>query len=424
MGSMAYLTIGSFEINWGKNNVMMMHGELFQSRDVMLVPDIYVGDEGELITKMQQGASKPLAGVLPRLDLLGFTLEAAREDFESVMQMAGCEEPPISFEELAASLKAMDVDAAAADYHDDYDFGEFFAREIFDRLGLRKHVTDQHGARYELGQIMENLHPYSVLRLLAENPVNLSRPVMWHYNDVVENGWVELSTISANVGSARRFLIVTEGSSDAHIIERALALLRPDTADFFTFVDMEDGYPFTGTGNLHRFCQGLAAIGIENRVIVLYDNDLEGALRCEDTSRLNLPSSMRVTKLPSLPELSSFQTLGPDGIGVADINGKAAAIECYLDLAFGTEETPQVRWSSYNDKADSYQGALMYKETYTRRFLKLRYPDPAYDFNKLEAILDHMFAVCFSVAESAKLAELRVRMGETTSAFDPLQPSL
>jgi hypothetical protein len=112
-----------------------------------------------------------------------------------------------------------------------------------------------------------------------------------------------------------------------------------------------------------------------------------------------------------LPELSSFQAVGPGGTGVADINGKAAAIECYLDLAFGTDETPQVRWSTYNDKADAYQGALMYKETYARRFLKLRSRDPDYDFAKLEAVLNHLFAVCFTVAESSKLTETGRKLG-------------
>ena len=58
-----------------------------------------------------------------------------------------------------------------------------------------------------------------------------------------------------------RFLIVTEGSSDGKILFHAIRLLRPEIADFFYFVDMEKGYPFTGTGNLLNFCRGL----FENR---------------------------------------------------------------------------------------------------------------------------------------------------------------
>ena len=43
--------------------------------------------------------------------------------------------------------------------------------------------------------------------------------------------------------------------------------------DFFDFVDMTENYPFTGAGNLYRFCQGLARIRIQNRILVVLDND-------------------------------------------------------------------------------------------------------------------------------------------------------
>ncbi|WP_242112707.1 HEPN/Toprim-associated domain-containing protein [Luteimonas aquatica] len=410
MGSLVSLALGPFEVDWGKNNHINLHGELFQPSDITLVQDFYVDNDGERFTKIQQGASKLLKDVLPRLELLGYTLNAVQDEFEFLMRLLGEEDdPPIKFHELADAIKCMDIDAAAMDYHEDYDLGEFFARQVFDRLGLGAHAADSR--RYELGQVMENLSPYAVLRLLAENPDNLSRAVTWHYNDVVENGWVDAETISASIGNVRRYLIVTEGSSDVHILRRALELLRPATADFFVFVDMEEGYPFTGTGNLHKFCQGLVAIGIENRVVVLYDNDLEGAMRCADTNGLNLPPNMRVTKLPSLPALDSFRTIGPNGTELADINGKAASIECYLDLAFGTSETPRVRWSTYIEKADGYQGALMYKESYARRFMTLRHRESAYDFSKLEAVLDHLFEVCFAVAETSKLTETGRELG-------------
>ena len=178
---------------------------------------------------------------------------------------------------------------------------------------------------------MENLHPYAILRLLAVNKANLIQNVTWHYADVVAGGWVKRDDVIRGLGAARKFLIVTEGSSDAKILSHALELLRPDVADFFCFVDMEEGYPFTGTGNLHRFCQGLVSIRIENRVLIIYDNDAEGSARFSDTSRLRLPSNMRVMQLPSHTTLATFTSVGPEGMGTADINGRAAAIECYLD---------------------------------------------------------------------------------------------
>jgi hypothetical protein len=190
MGSMVHLALGPFEVDWGKNNSLRLHGEIYQPGDVTSVPDVYVGEDNQRFTKMQAGTSKPLAKVLPRLELLGYTLEAARAEFDSLIDAFARGELAVSFDDLAQALAKMDVDSAATDYHEDYDLGEFFARELFDRIGLNQPADDESAgrfSRYRLGEVMENLHPYVILRLLAENPANLERPVTWHYHDVVDN---------------------------------------------------------------------------------------------------------------------------------------------------------------------------------------------------------------------------------------------
>ena len=182
--------------------------------------------------------------------------------------------------------------------------------------------------------LMERFHPWSTLRLLADNPTNLELPVTWDFGDAVAEGWVDRDKIVRDLSPDLRFLIVTEGSSDAKILAHALRMLRPEIADFFSFVDMQEGYPFSGTGNLHRFCQGLMSIGILNRVLIIYDNDAEESARYVSTRRLRMPPNMRVMKLPDLPAFECFETIGPSGVSMDDINGRAAAIECYLDLSW------------------------------------------------------------------------------------------
>jgi hypothetical protein len=66
--------------------------------------------------------------------------------------------------------------------------------------------------------------------------------------------------------------------------------LPPHIADFFDFVDREEGYPISRTGNLFRFVQGLISIRVLNNVIVIYDNDAEGAANFERTGP---PSGLR-----------------------------------------------------------------------------------------------------------------------------------
>jgi hypothetical protein len=129
------------------------------------------------------------------------------------------------------------------------------------------------------GTFFENLDAYVVLRLLGENPANLDRDLVWSIDDVVEGGYVE-GGIFEPPADASRFLIVTEGSSDSTILKAALPLVAPDVDDFFDFIDMRENYPFTGTGNLVNFCKGLAAIRVQNKIVVVLDNDTAGQARC------------------------------------------------------------------------------------------------------------------------------------------------
>ena len=94
-----------------------------------------------------------------------------------------------------------------------------------------------------------------------------------NFDEVVRNGWVERDAITHGV--TNKFLIVTEGTSDSRILRKVIDLLRPHINDLCYFVDMEGGYPFTGTGNLFNFVKGLGSIKIQNDVLVIFDNDVE-----------------------------------------------------------------------------------------------------------------------------------------------------
>lgn len=71
---------------------------------------------------------------------------------------------------------------------------------------------------------------------------------------------------------------------------------------------------------------------VHNQTIFLYDNDAEGHSTYQRTTSLNLPSNMRVAILPDQDSFKTFSTTGPSGLGADDINRRAAATECYLDL--------------------------------------------------------------------------------------------
>ncbi|MCT9000445.1 hypothetical protein [Chelativorans intermedius] len=120
---------------------------------------------------------------------------------------------------------------------------------------------------------------------------------------------------------------------------------------------------------------------------------------------------MRIIKLPDLPALAAFNTIGPNGDHVADINGRAAAIECYLDL----NEEARVRWTSYNSKVESYQGELECKTRYMHDFLAQSEHQHLYDYSRLEAVLDTIIQSAIAMREPERAKELAHVSGEANA---------
>ncbi|MBK9165896.1 MAG: hypothetical protein IPM24_00350 [Bryobacterales bacterium] len=181
---------------------------------------------------------------------------------------------------------------------------------------------------------------------------------------------------------------------DSSILKASLPLVAHDVSDFFNFIDMSDNYPFTGTGNLFRFCQGLAAIRIQNNIVVVLDSDAAGSETLQKLRKLTLPKNLRVMCLPPLDECRAFKTLGPSGASIENINGRGVAIECFLDLKYKSTGDPAVRWTSFNRELDSYQGELVGKEKYTRTFFESAGKDTAYDLGKLSYLWKYLLAEC------------------------------
>ena len=393
MASMIDLAVGRFEVDWGRNTIYRDHSPLFQAEaDVVPVPHYYFDGSQEKVTvEYKDGLAKSIPAVLERLDLLGHTREACEREFDAVAESHRLDTARFDHERLRTALASVDVTSVSADYAEG-GVGKFFRREIAPRLQLEPPV-DRDG--FDASVAMDALSPYAVLRLLADNPNASGLPVGWAFADAIEDGYAERADFVRPLEAAHRFLVVTEGSSDAKILRQAFGLLRPHVADFFDFVDMGDGYPFTGTGNMYRFVQGLIGISVQNKVVVVFDNDAAGSATCERCRLLGVLPNMRIVKLPDLPAFRGFPTVGPQGEHAADINGRAAAIECYLDI--GSEA--RVRWTSYEASVGVYQGALEAKERYAREFLRQRNREAGYDYSRIDAVLASIVDSAIAIAE-------------------------
>jgi len=176
---------------------------------------------------------------------------------------------------------------------------------------------------------------------------------------------------------------------------------------------VSESHPFSGTGNLVKFAEGLAKIDVQNQVVFIFDNDAEGFDAHRRLSALSLPDNMRGIMLPELEVFRAFPAQGPEGLRNSNINRRAAAIECYLDLEVGRHPPAKVRWSNYKKDLGVYQGALEYKESYIKEFLQQTsdtLADGSYDVRKIEAILDLLVSECTAVAvDSWNPADVELR---------------
>jgi hypothetical protein len=415
VGTIIDLTVGGVAVDWSKNSRGTDHGALFQEgdrkrlRSEQIHYDYFDGN-GLSPADMEMAFSRSLRAVVPRLELLGFRLETVRQAYQQQAKQWQEDRAPIvdnddrvveplSFEKFLLFVQANPIQILDDSFIQEVDEagerrirGRFAASDTVARITVDpEHSSNAYSERSFFGVLIDFLHPYAALRLLAENPANLDLDVVWQYGPLVEAGWADVPEFVPCARRAQTVLIATEGTSDVHILSHAIDLLRPEVADFFRFIDVSERHPFSGTGSLVKFAEGLAKIDVQNQILFLFDNDAEGIDAYEAVRRFRFPHNMRTLVLPELEEFRLFPARGPNGVTNCDINGRAAAIECYLDLNLRGYGPAKVVWTNYKKERDIYQGSLEFKDSYTRTFLDqtaANIRSGSYDVRKLERVLD------------------------------------
>ena len=432
MGTEISLDVGGMTVDWSKNMRGTNHGPLYQERDrKRLTCDqidyAYFEREGESPTGFEMSFSRSLRAIVPRLEMLGFRLESVRQAYEAAtrqwredrLTVADILEAngstidavpgPMSFDEYLQFVSAHPIESLSDEFNEDDDrTGDQMFK---DRFGgdsqLARIPSDLEGRSWAysersfFGAVIGFLDPYSTLRLLAECSDNLGLTVDWRYGPLVENGWATVDEFEPSARRHQTFLIATEGSSDVHILNHAIKLLRPEVADFFRFIDVSERHPFSGTGGLVKFAEGLAKIDVQNKIVFLFDNDAEGVEALKAVRRFKLPSNMSTLLLPDLEEFRQFPAQGPDGIQNSDINGRAAAIECYLDLNLPQYGPAKVVWTNFRKDSGVYHGALEHKESYAKEFFgqtRETIRDGCYDASRIEQVLNALIDECSRLA--------------------------
>lgn len=417
MGTSIELCIGDVSLSYSKNVMGIDYGFLFQGGDLFRrkTDSIDYGyyeehrEEQGGLDEAEELFARTLSRILPRLDILGFTLEAARAEYQAVVaeavemdSYAKLEEQKnkyLTFEEfcnLACCYPLSDLKSGYIEHdtpdRDTLSQGRFAAEiDTFERIPGTDNSNFYRSETSFLSARVCILSAESMLQVFALNAANAEVEVAWAFGPIVHAGWVQREAFQPGARQKQKILIATEGASDARIIRRSLDILRPEVADFFHFVDVDERHHFWGTGNLVKFAEGLLRIVVLNQVLFVFDNDAEGVDAFRKLENLKLPANMRAMLLPDLEEFREFATRGPEGVSVFDINGRAAAIECYLDLGLDQYPAPQVTWSNFKKDIEAWHGVLDFKESYSKHFYDqsddmLR--SGTYDVSKILKLLD------------------------------------
>ena len=313
MGTEITLDVAGMSVTYSKNRRGIDHGSIFQEGDRQAIKSAQLDyewyeEEGDDPTPSEMAFTRALKDVVPRLELLGFNLERVRREYDAVAQnwleerrsLEDDDSEPIpdlmSFAEFLSFATTHplggldDTFVSGSDDASDEKIQGRFAGTQFVRIpNFRSYDIQAYSERSFFGAVVGILDPYSVLRLLAEAKANEGAPVVWQYGPLVQAGWAIEREFVPRARRSETFLIATEGSSDVHILKHALALLRPGIADFFRFIDVSESHPFSGTGNLVKFAEGLAKIDVQNQIVFVFDNDAEGLEAHQRLSTLILP---------------------------------------------------------------------------------------------------------------------------------------
>lgn len=356
--------------------------------------------------------------VIARLDVMGFTINRTRRDFEVGRQAelamyqdwAKEDQDPSWFNEKVRLIEALSFDAYLG-----------ALRQVLSD-GLRPTPFDDHekpGLSAAVRYILDDNDDYllgffasdirCLIRAACEAAPKPSE-VIQDITDLVNGGYYapeapvcQQSIDSLTLGhleNANR-IVLTEGSTDTQVLKASLRLLYPHLSSYYSFLDFDTARAPGGAGHLVSLVKGFAAAGIGNRIIAIFDNDSAARDAKRSLTQLRLPSNIAVLSYPDIELLRSYPTLGPSGNTNLDVNGLAASIELY----FGSDVLHRpdgslipVQWKGYVEAVASYQGEVLGKTQLQAAFLdKLAKveSDPAeqerQDWSGIDAILRAIF---------------------------------
>lgn len=385
MGEIAGLCIGNYEFLSYKNTF----GDLLSifSKEDLTIEEIFNEELDESITRRYFTTTVGKAKMC--LDVMGHTTSKAQSLFEyhKISYMDYLEdsddnevdidniEREYSFENWAqAVIKYSSILATDIWEGNDYKYLKQCRSEknsISEKMVLKTlpHWKDNTYFGIDFYYLDKEIgSPWDVFRIILE-AFKSEEKITLDYTNLFDGGWCD-EVPEEKEYSVSKTVILTEGSTDARVISEAMKILYPHMVKFYSFIDFSTYIVQGSTNYLTHYLKAFIAAGIENRIIALYDNDSAGLSEIKSLKSIPVPSNVRIMHLPDLEMCYHYPTIGPTGSSVDNINGRACSIEMFLgkDILKENGQYEPVRWKSYIDKVDAYQGEIVSKLGVLKKF--------------------------------------------------------
>lgn len=348
---------------------------LFQEDERLSVQNgAYLNEEREITTYQTSRAN-----VLLRLDVMGVTLDQAKQDFEVWLA-----EKRRFYEELEWAKETRDALAS------------FSLEEWMRRVPgvLRKRYETDRGepkdeieremldSSYDGGWLFfSSSDARYVYRLILEACPEVEK-ITLDISDLVIGGYLDRDVrlcAEARAPDAMErpilepVIIMGEGKTDIRVLQESLNALYPSVREMFSFFDHDTLNVDGGANFLLKFLKALSAARMPLRIIAIFDNDAAGNQEFESAKSLALPTNVTVMRLPDIPLARSYPTIGPQGEHRVDINGRAVGIELFMgqhNLLDAEGRLRPVRWTHYYSATDTYQGEVSDKALVQKAFFE------------------------------------------------------
>ncbi|EGO8312514.1 hypothetical protein E3O82_002508, partial [Enterococcus faecalis] len=396
-GSYAVLTINKREVAMMKNGISFELSPLFSSIDYRQTSCQVEDNE----SRNHFCYTTTIAIMRKRLKILGYTLDQAKEIFETseFYDLNQNCYASYSFEQWQEAVSSL-----FEKYNHVWEMNLKFDNGVM-YTPIEKSLTDESNL---LGFSDDDLCIY-LISLFSLDCFDDEDEIILDISDLYESGWIEqpekifdslFESITEKNRHFNKVIVLAEGVSDIEIIQISMKIRYPEFYNLYGFMDFKSAKLGGSASGLVNIIKSFIAAGISNKIIALFDNDTAAYDATKKLKEQQLPKNITILHYPDLEIAKSYPTIGPNGLEHLNINSLACSIEMYLgDDILRDEEgnLSPIQWTGFNASLNQYQGEILGKKKIQEKYsnflvdcLNLNGHDD-HDWTAMDLLLEKIF---------------------------------